>query len=82
MTRLKKYTKIPIRAALFVVWLLISCGSLKSQVVIRPDDRDDYAKQAAMQYENGHMEEGKAIVDEGLKKYPKDSDLRMLLLSA
>ncbi|WP_163320006.1 tetratricopeptide repeat protein [Dysgonomonas sp. 520] len=46
---------------------------------IELDDRDNYAQQANALFQKGNWEEGKKIVDDGLAKYPKDSDLKMLL---
>ncbi len=65
----------------FFVLLLIafSANHLSAQVKIRPDDRQDYALEANTEFNHGNWEAGKKIVDDGLKKYPKDSDLRMLL---
>lgn len=51
---------------------------LSAQITIQPDDRDDFVKRAQVNYENQDWEGGKLIVDEGLKKYPKDSDLKMM----
>lgn len=53
--------------------------NVTAQVVIRPDDRDDFAKSAQAQFSKGNWEGGKQITQNGLKKYPKDSDLKMLM---
>lgn len=42
-------------------------------------DREDYAKVATRHFNNGNWEEGKKVTDLGIEKYPRDSDLRMLL---
>lgn len=64
----------------FIVLLcFLAFGHLKAQVVIKPDDRDDYAKNAQSQYSKGNWEGGKNITQKGLAKYPKDSDLKMMM---
>lgn len=62
-----------------VILLLLCVGQTFAQWEIRLDNRDNYAKAATEHFGNGEWEEGKAVVDKGLEKYPKDSDLRMLL---
>lgn len=66
-----------------IVWVLLFftlfTGYLPAQIEIRPDDRADYALRANAEFNNDNWEQGKNIVDEGLKRYPRDSDLRMLL---
>ncbi|MCL2327660.1 MAG: tetratricopeptide repeat protein [Bacteroidetes bacterium] len=74
----KDMTNILIRSISAAIVILFSYGSLSAQVVIRPDDRDDYAKAINEQFNKGNWEEGKKSLDAGLAKYPKDSDLKML----
>lgn len=62
-----------------LLMIALSTGHVSGQIEIRPDDRSDYAISANAEFNNDNWEEGKRIVDTGLKKYPKDSDLRMLL---
>lgn len=50
-----------------------------SQQALQIDDHENYAKVANSYFQQNQWEEGKKVVDAGLKKYPKDSDLRMLL---
>ena len=71
-------TNIFIRSISAAILLLFSYGTLTAQVVVRPDDRDDYAKAINEQFNKGNWEEGKKSLDAGLAKYPKDSDLKML----
>lgn len=42
-------------------------------------DKENYAEAVVAAFQEENWEEGKQILDEGLKKYPKDSDLRMLM---
>lgn len=61
-----------------VVLTAITMVPLTAQVQLKPDDRDKYAARAKADFDIGHWEAGKKTIDEGLKKYPKDSDLKML----
>lgn len=63
----------------FFTLLLASIHTVSAQGEIRLDDRDNYAKIAMDHYQKGEWEAGKKVADEGIAKYPKDSDLRMLL---
>lgn len=49
-----------------------------AQFEINPDDRDEYIEMARQLFRENKWEEGKETTDRGLKKYPKDSDLREL----
>ena len=57
---------------------ILGFQTIYSQVKVALDDRKDYTEQASALFECGKWEEGKIIVDEGLDKHPKDSDLNML----
>lgn len=66
-------------------YLFVSCvlylfftTTMNAQVKIELTDRGDYVEKASAQYKNSNWDAGKRIVDQGLKKYPKDSELRML----
>lgn len=49
-----------------------------AQSTVHLDDRSDYVAQASQQFNVGRWDAGKQIIDEGLEKYPKYSDLKML----
>lgn len=49
-----------------------------AQTLEDPDGSVELATQVKNHYQSGNWETGKKILDEGLKKYPKDSDLKML----
>lgn len=70
--------KFSLQTVWIPIFLLLVCQNLSSQTVLTPDDRQDYAVQASALFKNGEWEEGKKVVDEGLEKHPKDSDLNML----
>ncbi len=74
----KNITKI-LPLLTIITLLLFNVNHTFAQWEIRLDDRDNYAKSASDSYDRGEWEEGKKTVDKGLEKYPKDSDLRMLL---
>lgn len=69
--------------SLLIFFLLFQGSAAVSYVAaqgeIHLDDRDNYAKKAKNHFQSGNWSEGKKAVDEGLKLYPKDSDLHMLL---
>lgn len=67
------------KAFFILVLATMFVGGLAAQSIIRPDNKQDYALQANTEFNKGNWEAGKKIVDEGLKKHPKDSDLRTLL---
>jgi len=71
-------SNILIKGISLAILILFSYGSLSAQVVVRLDDRVDYAKEINGLFDKGNWEEGKRSLDAGLEKYPKDSDLRML----
>ena len=74
----KKIDKQTLRRCLSVALsVMLWLGVASAQ--IRLDDRDDYAQQAKTLFESSNWEEGKTILDEGVRKYPKDSDLKMLM---
>jgi len=64
---------------LILILIFINIASLYSQEPITLDDRDEHAKIANNYFQKGEWEEGKKAIDAGLEKYPKDSDLKMLL---
>lgn len=69
-----------LRCLLVLICLLfISHDKVFAQMEIHLDDRDNYAKIANNHFQGGDWDEGKKVVDQGLKLYPNDSDLRMLL---
>ncbi|PWH85419.1 hypothetical protein DIT68_09175 [Brumimicrobium oceani] len=49
-----------------------------AQTEINLDGRDSYIEKAMTQFDRGNWDEGKKTVDLGLKRYPFDSDLKML----
>lgn len=77
-----KKTRLRKRLTYVCIWILytsyVSTTSLFAQIV-NVDDRSNYAKMANSYFKNGELEVGKQLVDEGLSKYPRDSDLHMLL---
>ena len=73
----KKRSYLAHRMLSLVLLTTLSIGIASAQV--RISDRDDYAKQAQNQFENANWEGGKETLDAGLQKYPKNSDLKMLL---
>ncbi len=69
-----------LKVATLALFLILSLGEeLSAQVKIKLNDSDEYALQANNNFNEGNWDEGKAILDAGLKEYPKDSDLKMLL---
>ncbi len=72
---------LSLKVATLALFLTFSLGAeqLSAQVKIKLNDSDEYALQANNNFNEGNWEEGKIILDAGLKEYPKDSDLRMLL---
>jgi len=78
----KNKTNVKITLLIGAVVLALSSlniGNVYAQGEIHLDDRDNYSKVASAHYQKGEWEAGKKVVDEGLVKYPKDSDLKMLL---
>ncbi len=70
--------KTPLKSVCITLIFILGFQTIYSQVKVTLDDRKDYTEQASALFERGKWEEGKIIVDEGLDKYPKDSDLNML----
>lgn len=70
------YTKTTCLITLLTTILFICSTSLKAQE--ETDFDDNFARRASVEYQRGNWEEGKKIVDEGLKKHPDNSDLHML----
>lgn len=62
---------------LFLIFIV--SFSTKAQVEVKPDDRDEFALRANYEFNNNNWQIGKSILDEGMNKYPKDTDLKMLL---
>src|SRR5690554_206959 len=58
--------------------VIFTCQVSYAQTEIKLDGRDKYIEKAMQLFEENDWEAGKATVDDGLKKYPKDSDLKML----
>lgn len=60
--------------------LLVTLGTnVNAQGIASADKVEGYVNPANIQFKAGNWAQGKAIVDEGLNKYPKYSDLKMLL---
>lgn len=74
-----KCTKSGYAVLIIIMLLFINIPFVLSQKEIQLDDRDNYARLANNHFQNGKWGEGKKAVDDGLAKYPKDSDLKMLL---
>ena len=74
----KKIERHILRRCLSVVLLAMLCLGVAS-AQIRFDDRADYVQQAKTLFENDNWEKGKEVLDEGVRKYPRDSDLKMLM---
>lgn len=70
--------KTPLKSVCITLIFILGFQTIYSQVKVALDDRKDYTEQASALFERGKWEEGKIIVDEGLDKHPKDSDLNML----
>lgn len=70
--------KFPLKIVWIYILLLLVGQNLSAQTVLTLDDRGDYAEQASTLFKSDDWEAGKKIVDDGLKKHPKDSDLNML----
>lgn len=62
----------------FLISFSVFTAPVYSQKEIELDDRGDYIEQIIQEFNDGRWSEGKEIVDQGLKKYPNDSDLHML----
>ena len=73
----------PVRTICRVIMVLtisvLFTSNLVAQPDIKPDDRENFAVEANKEFNNGNWDAGKKRLDAGLKKYPKDSDLKMLL---
>ncbi len=67
-----------IRKISFMLIILSANQFLFAQTEINLDGRDAYISKAMNQFNAEKWEEGKKTVDQGLKRYPFDSDLRML----
>ncbi len=70
--------KTPLKSVCITLIFILGFQTIYSQVKVALDDRKDYTEQASALFERGKWEEGKIIIDEGLDKHPKDSDLNML----
>lgn len=71
---------LTLKVATLAFLLILSLGAeLSAQVKIKLNDSDEYALQTNNNFNNGNWEEGKQILDAGLKQFPRDSDLKMLL---
>src|SRR5690606_37404825 len=79
----KSISYIPLSAkVLFVRLLLVGVVlpySLNAQTKIAINDKEDIVTQINQFYADGSWEKGKDLAYENLKKYPKDSDLKMLI---
>ncbi|EKF54174.1 hypothetical protein I215_13682 [Galbibacter marinus] len=67
---------------LFVRLLLVSVVlpySLNAQTEITLNDKSELVRHINKLYADGSWEQGKDLADKNLKKYPKDSDLKMLV---
>lgn len=52
--------------------------SASAQLLMKPVDRENYTKEVQSFFEKGNWEAGREALVSSLKKYPKDSDLKML----
>lgn len=68
------------KSVLFLAFLLFTSFhiTISAQTVKDPDGSVELANQVKNLYKAGNWEAGKKLVDEGMKKYPKESDLKML----
>lgn len=64
---------------MWIVYILCCVNTTALFAQVDVNDRSNYVKMANSYFKNGELEVGKQIVDEGLSKYPRDSDLHMLL---
>ena len=53
--------------------------TVSAQLKVEISDKGDLVESINAKYKSGNWEAGKEIAENGLKKYPKDSDLKMLL---
>lgn len=58
--------------------VIVPYGITVAQTLIPTDEKSNYAKQIKDLFDQSNWDAGKNILDEGIKKYPKESDLRML----
>lgn len=58
--------------------VIVPCGSIIAQTLVLSDEKSNYAKQIKDLFDQDNWDAGKNIMDEGIEKYPKESDLRML----
>lgn len=83
LSTFKSISHIPLSAkVLFVRLLLVGVVlpySLNAQTKIAINDKEDIVTQINQFYADGSWEKGKDLAYENLKKYPKDSDLKMLI---
>lgn len=68
-----------LRKGVVALLLLLATLPALGQGEIYLDDRDNYAQVASDYFQRENWDAGKKVIDEGLRRYPKDSDLRMLL---
>ncbi|MBK5722415.1 tetratricopeptide repeat protein [Dysgonomonas sp. Marseille-P4677] len=64
--------------AIFLIGLF-SCNLVYAQEKSRSDDSPEYIEKVKTLFNHNNWEEGRKVVEEGLEKYPEESDLRMLL---
>jgi tetratricopeptide (TPR) repeat protein len=58
--------------------VIVPYGITVAQTLIPTDEKSNYAKQIKDLFDQSNWDAGKNILDEGIEKYPKESDLRML----
>ena len=75
---MKIISKHPFCKVLLILLFLVS-NPVFSQEKIQLGNREDYKAAITSYFQKENWDAGKVILDEALQKYPKDSDLRMLL---
>lgn len=73
----KQHSKRNGLVVLLTTILFIYAIGLNAQDELDPNDH--FTQRASIEYQKGNWAEGRRIVEEGLEKYPKNSDLHMLM---
>lgn len=73
-----RFEKIFFACSLFAL-SVTNIDQVCAQSKIQLDERENYVESANEFFRKGESKNGKKVIDQGLDKYPKDSDLRTLL---
>ncbi|MDR2221136.1 MAG: tetratricopeptide repeat protein [Flavobacteriaceae bacterium] len=74
-----KKNRLPYNYLRLVLALSFMSSVSYGQTTIDIDAKDNYFVAVNQQFKKGNWEAGKGLLDKGIKEYPNDSDLRMML---